>query len=106
MKRSKRLLALALALCTVLAMVGCTSAEPEQMTMRAALVDAPVTLDPALAVTETEKTVAANLFENLMKQTTAGVVGAQASGYEYTDNMDGTETYTFTLRNEIGRAHV
>ena len=101
MKRSKRLLALALALCTVLAMVGCTSAEPEQMTMRAALVDAPVTLDPALAVTETEKTVAANLFENLMKQTTAGVVGAQASGYEYTDNMDGTETYTFTLRNDI-----
>ena len=101
MKRSKRLLALALALCTVLAMVGCTSAEPEQMTMRAALVDAPVTLDPALAVTETEKTVAANLFENLMKQTAAGVVGAQASGYEYTDNMDGTETYTFTLRNDI-----
>ena len=101
MKRSKRLLALALALCTVLAMAGCTSAEPEQMTMRAALVDAPVTLDPARAVTETEKTVAANLFENLMKQTTAGVVGAQASGYEYTDNMDGTETYTFTLRNDI-----
>ena len=101
MKRSKRLLALALALCTVLAMAGCTSAEPEQMTMRAALVDAPVTLDPALAVTETEKTVAANLFENLMKQTAAGVVGAQASGYEYTDNMDGTETYTFTLRNDI-----
>ena len=101
MKRSKRLLALALALCTVLAMAGCTSAEPEQMTMRAALVDAPVTLDPARAVTETEKTVAANLFENLMKQTTAGVVDAQASGYEYTDNMDGTETYTFTLRNDI-----
>ena len=101
MKRSKRLLALALALCTVLAMAGCTSAEPEQMTMRAALVDAPVTLDPACAVTETEKTVAANLFENLMKQTAAGVVGAQASGYEYTDNMDGTETYTFTLRNDI-----
>ena len=101
MKRSKRLLALALALCTVLAMAGCTDAEPEQMTMRAALVDAPVTLDPALAVTETEKTVAANLFENLMKQTAAGVVGAQASGYEYTDNMDGTETYTFTLRNDI-----
>ena len=100
MKRSKRLLALALALCTVLAMAGCTGAEPEQMTMRAALVDAPVTLDPACAVTETEKTVAANLFENLMKQTAAGVVGAQASGYEYTDNMDGTETYTFKLRND------
>ena len=33
MKRSKRLLALALALCTVLAMAGCTSADPEQMTM-------------------------------------------------------------------------
>lgn len=101
MKPIKRLLALALALCTVLAVAGCTSAEPEQMTMRAALADAPVTLDPARAVTETEKTVAANLFENLMKQTAAGIVGAQASGYEYTDNMDGTETYTFTLRNDI-----
>ena len=91
MKRSKRLLALALALCTVLAMAGCTGAEPEQMTMRAALVDAPVTLDPARAVTETEKTVAANLFENLMKQTAAGVVGAQCCYQAFAGSV-----YSFT----------
>ena len=101
MKLTKRLTALLLALVMVLAMAACGSVEPEHMTVRAALVDAPVTLDPARAVTETEKTVAANLFENLMKQTAAGVVNGQASGYDYVDNMDGTETYTFTLRNDL-----
>ena len=101
MKHIKQLLALGLALCIALSAAGCGAAEPEQMTVRAALVSAPHTLDPARAVTETEKTVAANLFENLMKQTAAGIVGAQAASYEYTDNMDGTETYTFRLRGDI-----
>ena len=101
MKRTKRLLSLVLALAVVLTMAGCGTVEPEKMTMRAALVGAPVTLDPARAFTETEKTVAANLYENLMKQTLTGVTPGQASSYVYTDNMDGTETYTFTLRSDI-----
>lgn len=102
MKPTKRLLALLLALCMALTLAACGEAEPEHMTVRAALVDAPHTLDPALAVTETEKTVDAQLFENLMKINTAGALTpAQAASYTYTDNMDGTETYTFTLRNDI-----
>lgn len=101
MKSVKQLLALVMALLLTLAAAGCGTAEPETLTVRAALRGTPATLDPARAVTETEKTVAANLFENLMKQTASGVVCAQASRYEYVDNMDGTETYTFTLRSDI-----
>lgn len=101
MKRTKRLLSLVLALAAVLTMAGCSTEEPASMTVRAALVDAPITLDPARAFTETEKTVAANLYENLMKQTLTGIAAGQAASYEYTDNMDGTETYSFTLRNDI-----
>ena len=101
MKRTKRLLSLVLALAVVLTTAGCGTVEPDRMTVRAALVDAPITLDPARAYTETEKTVAANLYENLMKQTLTGIAAGQAASYEYTDNMDGTETYSFTLRNDI-----
>ena len=101
MKRTKRLLSLVLALAVVLTTAGCGTVEPDRMTVRAALVDAPITLDPARAFTETEKTVAANLYENLMKQTLTGIAAGQAASYEYTDNMDGTETYSFTLRNDI-----
>ena len=101
MKRTKQLLSLVLALAVVLTTAGCGTVEPDRMTVRAALVDAPITLDPARAFTETEKTVAANLYENLMKQTLTGIAAGQAASYEYTDNMDGTETYSFTLRNDI-----
>ena len=102
MKPIKRLLSVLLALCMALTLAACGEAEPEHMTVRAALVGAPHTLDPALAMTETEKTVTAQLFENLMKlNTSGGVSPAQAASYTYTDNMDGTETYTFTLRNDI-----
>ncbi len=102
MKHTKRLLALVLALCMALTLAACGQAETEHMTVRAALVGAPNTLDPARAITESEKTVAAQLFENLMKLSATGTLTAgQASSYSYKDNMDGTETYTFTLRNDI-----
>lgn len=101
MKQAKRLLALALALCMALTLCACGETEQEHLTVRAAFVGAPSTLDPARAVTETEKTVVAHLFENLMKQSLNGVTAAQVGSYVYTDNMDGTETYTFTLRNDI-----
>lgn len=101
MKQAKRLLALALALCMALTLCACGETEQEHLTVRAAFVGAPSTLDPARAVTEIEKTVVAHLFENLMKQSLNGVTAAQAGSYVYTDNMDGTETYTFTLRNDI-----
>ena len=66
MKSVKRLLALVMALLLTLAAAGCGTAEPETLTVRAALRGTPATLDPARAMTETEKTVAANLFENLI----------------------------------------
>lgn len=102
MKHTKRLLALVLALCMALTLAACGQAETDHMTVRAALVGAPNTLDPARAITESEKTVAAQLFENLMKLSATGTLTpGQASSYTYEDNMDGTETYTFTLRNDI-----
>ena len=102
MKHTKRLLSLVLALCMALTLAACGQAEPDHMTVRAALVGAPNTLDPARAVTESEKTVAAQLFENLMKTSATGALTpGQASSYTYQDNMDGTETYTFTLRSDI-----
>ena len=102
MKHTKRLLSLVLALCMALTLAACGQAEPDHMTVRAALVGAPNTLDPARAITESEKTVAAQLFENLMKLSATGTLTpGQASTYAYEDNMDGTETYTFTLRNDI-----
>ncbi len=102
MKRVKRLTALLLAALMLLC-AGCGNQETEEkgLEFRAAFVEEPVTLDPAYATTEEERTIVVHLFENLMKFTSAGLVGGQASGYEVTLNEDGTETYTFTLRSDI-----
>lgn len=102
MKRVKRLTALLLA-AVMLLCSGCGAREAEEkgMEIRAAFVGEPTTLDPAYATTEEERTIVVHLFENLMKLTASGLVGAQASKYEVVVNEDGTETYTFTLRNDI-----
>ena len=102
MKRVKRLLALALAAMLLLC-AGCGNQVEEEkgLEIRAAFVETPATLDPAYATTEEERTIVVHLFENLMKFTAAGLVNGQASGYEVTVNEDGTETYSFTLRNDI-----
>lgn len=103
MRRLKRILALTLALCLCAGLLcGCNQEEDAQkLTFRAALSGAPVTLDPAMATTATEKTVDMHLFENLMKLTADGVVCGQAKSYTCTDNVDGTQTYVFTLRDNI-----
>ncbi len=102
MKRMKRLAALLLAAMMLLC-AGCGNQEVEDkgMKLRAAFIEEPATLDPAYATTEEERTIVVHLFENLMKFTASGLVGGQAAGYEVTVNEDGTETYTFTLRNDI-----
>lgn len=102
MKRVKWLLALALAAMLLLC-AGCGNQVEEEkgLEIRAAFVETPATLDPAYATTEEERTIVVHLFENLMKFTAAGLVNGQASGYEVTVNEDGTETYSFTLRNDI-----
>ena len=104
MKRMKRITALLLALCLCCGMLcGCGEEEPEaeRLTFRAALSGVPDTLDPAMVTTATEKTVDMHLFENLMKLTSEGVVCGQAKSYTCTDNEDGTQTYIFTLRDNI-----
>lgn len=104
MTRAKRLLCLALALCFVLTAAGCTETQQQEtaaaaLSLRIALDDAPATLDPAMVTTDTEKTIVGHVFENLMKLTPEGVAPAQCKSYECVDNLDGTETYTFTLRD-------
>lgn len=104
MKRWKQILALLLALLMLMmTAAGCGEVEEETrgFELRAALINRPATLDPAYASTEEERTITVHLFENLMKHTTAGLVNGQAAEYTVVTNDDGTETYTFTLRNDI-----
>jgi ABC-type oligopeptide transport system substrate-binding subunit len=97
MKRRIRYMALVLVLC-MLALTGC--AQPrDTMTLR-------VCLDPAMASSDAERTVVAHLFENLMKLSRGEDGGIQpvyaaAKSYTVEDNLDGTETYTFTLRQNV-----
>ena len=102
MKQVKRLTALLLA-AMILLCAGCGDQEVEEkgLEIRAAFIEEPVTLDPAYATNEEERTIVVHLFENLMKFTSAGLVGGQAASYDVTVNDDGTETYTFTLRSDI-----
>ncbi|MBQ7465985.1 MAG: peptide ABC transporter substrate-binding protein [Oscillospiraceae bacterium] len=100
MRRVIRLLALGLALALALTACGAQETAPG-LTLRIAMADSPATLDPALVSTDTEKTLAGHLFENLMKLTPEGVMPAMCRSYEVTDNLDGTETYTFALRDGV-----
>lgn len=104
MNSIRRAAALLLSLLLVLTMTGCGS--ERDLTLTAAMPDSPATLDPAMVTTDTEKTVVLQLYENLMKLSSDGsggsrAVAGQASGYEKTDNGDGTETYTFRLRSSL-----
>ena len=101
MKKIKRAAAILLASVMLLsALSGCGEEEKTGFSLRIAAQERPDTLDPAMADSDTEKTVVVHLFENLMKLTESGVVCAQAKSYECTDNLDGTETYTFQLRTD------
>ena len=104
MKRWKQIAALVLTLLMLMmTAVGCAQEEEETrgMELRVALIDRPVSLDPVYASTEEERTITEHLFENLMKYSAAGLVNGQAAEYSVVANEDGTETYTFTLRDDI-----
>lgn len=81
---------------------GCGAAEETaELTLRLSYVgDAPVTLDPAMATTKLERTLIAHLDENLMKPAADGAAAGIARAYTCTDNLNGTETYTFSLRED------
>ena len=104
MKRWKQITALVLALLMLMmTAAGCAQEveETQGLELRAAFIEQPETFDPAYATTEEERTVTGHLFENLMKYTAAGLVNGQAAEYTVVTNDDGTETYTFTLRDDI-----
>ena len=100
----KRWAALLLALVMLLSLLsGCGS--EETLSVSALLVGAPGTLDPAMVTTDTEKTVVSHLYDNLMRLAPDGeggvtAVNAVAKSSQCQDNDDGTQTYTFTLRDD------
>lgn len=103
MKLWKRTAALLLSvLLTATLAAGC--GQQEEVTFSAALEGIPSTYDPSLAVSTSEQIAAVHLYENLMRlhsgENGTEVVGAVAQSYECTDNLDGTETYTFHLRSD------
>lgn len=74
------------------------------VSFRVAMGSVPVTLDPALAATDEEKTVVSHLFENLMKLQSDGsggttAVNGVARSYQCDTTAEGQETYTFKLRS-------
>lgn len=106
MKKIKKITALLLAALLVLSLAACGEVQEDVFTVSVALPEEIATLDPAMVTNDAERMVVNHLFENLMKLTNDGqgrgkVVGGMASGYECVNNLDGTQTYTFTLRAGI-----
>lgn len=102
MKNIRRILALALALLMALTLSACTE-EEQPLDLTVSLPQTLTTLDPAMVTTETEKTVVYHLYENLMKliddtQGGSQAVYGMASSYQCENNLDGTQTWTFSLR--------
>lgn len=94
--------ALLLALCMLLG--GC-SQDKESMELRVCLEQAPATLDPALVTNDSERSLVTHLYDNLMRLSDDGEGGltatcAAAKSYQVEDNLDGTQTYTFILRQD------
>ena len=106
MKKMKRLMTLLLSVCLVLSLLSSCGMTEEKSTLRVALPDAPATLDPAMVSNESEEIVVSHLYENLMKVSVDAngnydVVSGLARSYSYGDNLDGTQTYTFLLRDGV-----
>lgn len=103
MKNLHRITVMVLALLLVLTLSACSQQE-ESLTLRISLPHELTTLDPAMVTTETEKTVVGHLYENLMKFIDNGegegqLTNGLAVNYQCENNLDGTQTYTFTLRS-------
>ncbi len=135
MRETRRWTALLLAGCLVLALAACGGADPapdpsptpapsaaptaapspapaDGGTLRVCLGGEPWTLDPALASGEAELSVAAALFEGLMRWSPQGeelggglraaqVVPGLAQSYETAQEADGAWRYTFHLRESF-----
>lgn len=106
MKYTKRIVALLLAAVIALGLLTGCGKNDDEMSLRVSLPEGITTLDPAMVTTDTEKMVVNHLFENLMKFSNDGEGGVRAGNgmarnYQCEENLDGTETYTFTLRSGL-----
>ncbi len=104
MKYMKRIVALLLTAVLALGVLSGCGHRSDEMALRISLPGGVMTLDPAMVTTENEKIVVSHVFENLMKVAGDGEGGVHAvkgaaRSYQCVENLDGTETYTFTLRS-------
>jgi len=107
MQRFKRLVCLCLtAVFFMTAVSGCGTTEEEEETLSLSVCvgDAPGTLDPIYAENVADQTILTHLYENLMRITTdengnTVVVNGLAKSVEHEENLDGTVTFTFKLRD-------
>ncbi|NLU23304.1 MAG: peptide ABC transporter substrate-binding protein [Clostridiales bacterium] len=102
MKYKIKISATVLTVLMVLSLLSACGSE-KAMTLRVCVAGVPGTLDPVRITTDSEKILVDHLLENLMKVSNDGSGGTkaipgQAQSFELTDNLDGTETYTFKLR--------
>ena len=106
MRIKTQVIALCLALLTLLTVLAGCGQNTRSMVLRVGLVGQSTVPDPAMVTTDSEKIVVSHLYENLMKLTPDGeggtqVTGGQARSYHCQDELDGTQTYTFTLRGDL-----
>lgn len=106
MKIKTKIMALCLALLAVLTVPAGCGQNTQSMVLRVGLVGQSAVPDPAMVTADSEKIVVSHLYENLMKLTPDGeggtqVTGGQARSYHCEDELDGTQTYTFTLRDDL-----
>ncbi|MCI2057636.1 MAG: peptide ABC transporter substrate-binding protein [Oscillibacter sp.] len=75
----------------------------EDLRLSVCVGQAPSTLDPIRAVSQSDQTVIGHLYQNLMETPADGSDGALVYGaakhYDAESNYDGTVTYTFRLRS-------
>jgi oligopeptide transport system substrate-binding protein len=105
MKHLKKITAMLLALLMVVGLTAC-GAQEEVFAVCVDLPEELATLDPAMVTNDAERTVVSHLYENLMKLThlgegQVGLANGLAANYECVNNLDGTQTYTFSLRPGI-----
>lgn len=106
MRIKTQVIALCLALLTLLTVLAGCGQNTRSMVLRVGLVGQSAVPDPAMVTTDSEKIVVSHLYENLMKLTPDGeggtqVTGGQVRSYHCEDELDGTQTYTFTLRGDL-----